>query len=44
MNDYFKTVIKKNITDELGRGYDMTELASLITEAMNEAEATYKEN
>lgn len=43
MNDYFKTVIKERIADELERGYDMGELAALISEAMNEAEASYKE-
>lgn len=43
MNDYFKTVIKDHITDELERGYDMSELAELISKAMNEAEASFKE-
>ena len=42
MEDYFKTQIKEYITDELERGYDMGEIAALISEAMNEAEANHK--
>ena len=42
MDDYFKAQIKEYITDELERGYDMGEIAALISEAMNEAEANHK--
>ena len=43
MNDYFKTVIKERIADELERGYEIGTLAELISEALNEAEASFNE-